>query len=154
MTGIEQQVEQIAAPIAEQCGCSIYDVEFKREGPSWFLRVYIDRPGGVSVEDCESVSKRLSKALDEADPIQQAYYLEVSSPGMDRRLKYEKHFLDNLGKTVDVKLKQAVNGKRKLKGELHHYENGTVTVIVDGETVSFDQSQAANIKLHVDLFGG
>ena len=104
MAKVTELVAALAAPIAEQNGCTLWDVEYVREAGQWFLRVYIDKPEGISINDCEAVSRPLSDALDEADPIEGSYVLEVSSAGADRPLKKPAHFQQFLGAEVDVRL--------------------------------------------------
>ena len=109
MAKVTELAAGLAAPIAAEHGCSLWDVEYVREGGEWFLRVYIDKAGGVSINDCEAVSRPLSDALDEADPIEGSYVLEVSSAGADRALKKPEHFQQFLGTEVDVRVWYVLN---------------------------------------------
>ncbi len=145
----EQQVSELAQPITERYGCYVYDVEFKCEGGNWFLRLFIDKDGGVSLDDCELVSKALSDKLDELDLIEPAYFLEVSSPGLDRKLTRPWHFETSIGKLVDVKLYKRLNGMRQLTGLLTHYQDGVLSLEVEGETISLTQKEIARVNLHV-----
>ena len=128
--------------------------EFIKEADTWYLRVYVDKLeeegyGYMSSDDCETVSRFLSARLDEEDPIAQNYYLEVSSPGLDRPLLCEKDFIRFTGSLVEVKLYKAVNGKKSFQGELISYENGQVTIKTGEEELSFSQKDAAKINLAV-----
>ena len=140
-------VSGLAQPLAEQAGCTLWDVEYVKEAGEWFLRVYIDREGGVDIDCCEAVSRPLSDALDEADPIQGSYTFEVSSAGLDRVLKKPEHFRQCMGQKVDVKLYRPVDGSRERTGVLTGYEDGAVSV--DG--VRFDKKDVAQVRLHVEF---
>ena len=147
MAKVTELVAALAAPIAEQNGCTLWDVEYVREAGQWFLRVYIDKPEGISINDCEAVSCPLSDALDEADPIQGSYTFEVSSAGLDRALKKPEHFAQCMGRKVDVKLYRPINGRKEAAGTLTAYEDGSVTV--DG--VRFEKKDVAQVRLHVEF---
>ena len=126
MSKIEDLVLKMAEPFALEEGVEIYDVEFKKEGKDWFLRVYLFSEEGITIENCEAVSRKLSDELDRVDPIEQGYYLEVSSPGIDRVLSKDKHFLTAIGEAIDVKLFEAIDGEKMLCGILEKYENKTI----------------------------
>ena len=128
MAKVTELVSALAAPLVEAAGCSLWDVEYVREAGQWFLRIYIDKEGGVSINDCEAVSRPLSDALDEADPIEGSYVLEVSSAGADRPLKKPEHFDAFMGAEVEVRLYRAVDGRKDHVGTLSGYENGDVTI--------------------------
>lgn len=148
----EQTVARLAQPIVEEIGCEIAEVEFQKEGSAYFLRVYLDREeSSISIDDCEYVSKRLSDALDREDPIAQAYYLEVCSPGLDRKLKREKDFKRFCGSEVDVKLYAPLAGMKDKEfcGLLTGYRDGIATVEVNGVPVSVAVDQAVWIRLAV-----
>ena len=147
MAKVTDVVTALARPIAAREGCGIWDVEYVKEAGEWFLRVYIDREGGVDLDCCEAVSRALSDALDEADPIQGSYTFEVSSAGLDRALKRPEHFAQCLGQTVDLRLYRPVDGGRERTGELTGYEDGAV--FVDG--VRFDKKDVAQVRLHVEF---
>ena len=147
MAKVSDVVAALARPIAEQAGCQVWDVEYVREAGEWFLRVYIDREGGVDLDCCEAVSRPLSDALDEADPIQGSYTFEVSSAGLDRPLRRPDHFAQCMGRKVDVKLYRPVDGCKEVTGALTGYEDGAVSV--DG--VRFDKKDGAQVRLHVEL---
>ena len=147
MAKVTDAVARLANPIVAQAGCTLWDVEYVKEAGEWFLRVYIDREGGVDIDCCEAVSRVLSDALDEADPIQDSYIFEVSSAGLDRALKKPEHFARCIGQRVDVKLYRPVDGGREHTGELTGYEDGAV--FVDG--VRFDKKDVAQVRLHVEF---
>ena len=147
MPKVTDVVAALAKPIAERAGCALWDVEYVKEAGEWFLRVYIDREGGVDLDCCEAVSRALSDALDEADPIPDSYTFEVSSAGLDRALKKRSHFALCLGQKVDVKLYRPVDGSRERTGALTGYEDGAV--FVDG--VRFDRKDVAQVRLHVEF---
>ena len=145
MAKVTDVVAGLAQPFVEQAGCTLWDVEYVKEAGEWFLRVYIDREGGVCIDDCEAVSRPLSDALDEADPIAGSYTVEVSSAGLDRPLKKPEHFEQSMGRQVDVKFYRPVDGRKERTGVLEGYENGDVTV--DG--VRYPKQDIAQVRLHV-----
>ena len=150
---VTQAVFEIAEPLALANNCFVDDVEFKKEGPDYVLRIIIDveddSNGGVSIDQCEAVSKALSDKLDEKDPIPQAYMLEVSSPGIDRELKKEKDFVRFSGREVDVKLYKAINGQKLISGTLLGYENGIIKIRSGNEEMDFEKSSVASVRLAI-----
>ncbi len=151
MSKITDLVDAMARPVVEANGCSLWDVEYVKEAGSWYLRLYIDKEGGVSIDDCEAVSRAVDPMLDEADPIPDAYTFEVSSAGADRHLKKPAHFQAFLGAEVDVKFYKAVNGQKSCTGVLAGYEDGDVTLSLGGEEVTFPKSEIAAVRLHVNF---
>ena len=151
MAKVTELTAGLAAPIVEAAGCSLWDVEYVKEAGEWFLRIYIDKEGGVSINDCEAVSRPLSDALDEADPIEGSYTLEVSSAGADRVLKEPEHFAQFTGSEVDVKLYRAREGRKELTGVLKGYDNGNVTVELPGGDVTLEKKDVAQVRLHVSF---
>lgn len=149
MAKITDLVSSMAAPIVEGAGCSLWDVEYVREAGEWFLRVYIDKEGGVSIDDCEAVSRPLSDKLDEADPIEGSYVLEVSSAGADRPLKKPEHFSQFMGTEVEVRLYRAMEGRKDHVGVLAGYENGDVTIETAAGTHTFEKKDVAQVRLYV-----
>ena len=147
MPKVTDAVAALALPIVEGAGCSLWDVEYVKEAGEWFLRVYIDKEGGVDIDCCEAVSRPLSDALDEADPIQGSYTFEVSSAGLDRVLRRPAHFARCLGRQVDVKLYRPVDGRKEFTGALSGYEGGAV--LVDG--IRFEKNDVAQVRLHVEF---
>ena len=151
MAKVTELTAGLARPIAEENGCALWDVEYVKEAGTWFLRVYIDKEGGVDIDDCEAVSRRLSDALDEADPIEGSYTLEVSSAGLDRTLKKPEHFAAFLGSEVDVKLYRPLEGRKEHTGVLRAYdaESGAVTVETAAGERTFPKKDVAQVRLAV-----
>lgn len=146
-------VWDIAQPIAESLGLELWDVRFEKEGADWFLRVFIDKDGGVSIDDCVDMSHALDKPLDEADPIEQSYCLEVCSPGLERSLKRDSHFEKCIGKPIQVKLIRPLEGCREYKGTLESYDNGNFELLTqDGAKFVINKKETSYVKL--DDFGG
>ena len=147
MSRVTDAVEALARPIVEEEGCSLWAVEYVREAGTWFLRVFIDKDGGVDIADCERISRRLDPVLDEADPIPDSYVFEVGSAGAERELKRPGDFEKFMGSEVEVKLYQPYEGKKFIVGKLEGYENGDLTV----NSVRFKKSQVAQVKLHISI---
>ena len=144
----EAKVLPILEPIIAEKG--LVDLEFVKEGVNWYLRVYIDKDGGVNIDDCEAVSRALEVKLDEKDPIEQAYILEVSSPGIDRPLKKDADFVKYQGEIIDVKLYKAQDGSKQYQGKLLGLENGVLSIEEEnGTIVKFEQKDIANVRLAV-----
>lgn len=151
MSKITDKVTELARPIVEEEGCRLWDVEYVREAGSWYLRIYIDKTGGVDIEDCERISRRLDPVLDEADPIPDSYVFEVGSAGIERELKRPGDFESFLGSEVEVRLYQPVNGQKAYVGTLVGYDNGTTTIEIGGKTLSFNKTQTAQVRLHATI---
>lgn len=148
----EQKTEEILIPIMEEYGFELVDVEYVKEGSSWYLRAYIDKPGGININDCETVSRRLSDILDEKDFIDDAYIMEVSSPGLGRPLKKEKDFKRSLGMEVDIRTYRMIDRQKEFTGILTAYDAGTVTIELEDETTkTFDRGDIALIRLAFDF---
>ena len=147
----EAQTEEILQPIAEACGVEIYDVEYVKEGSDWYLRAYIDKPEGVTIDDCENVSRALSAKMDDNDFIEDAYILEVSSPGLGRTLKKEKHFLKSIGMEVEVKTYKPIEKEKQFVGILTSYKDDTITIKTDKKEMSFNKSEVASVRLTFDF---
>ena len=146
MAKVTDVVAQLAQPIVEQAGCTLWDVEYVKEAGEWFLRVYIDKEGGVDINHCEAVSRPLSDLLDEADPIQGSYTFEVSSAGLDRPLKKPEHFAACAGQQVDVRFYRPVDGRKEYTGALVGCD-GDGNVTVDDKT--FEKKDEAQVRLDV-----
>lgn len=146
------QVEKLAQPIAQSLGLELWDIEYVKEGASWFLRIFIDKEGGVSIDDCEAMSRAIDGPLDDADPVDQQYYLEVSSPGIERELRRDRHFELMTGHEVRIRLiRPDDRGNRELEGELISYEDSVIT-IDDGEgLISVKRQDAAFVKLNDEI---
>ncbi len=148
MAKVTDAVAQLALPVVEAAGCTLWDVEYVKEAGQWFLRVYIDKEEGVSIDDCEAVSRPLSDKLDEADPIEGSYTFEVSSAGADRVLKKPEHFARFQGSEVEVKLYRPREGRKEFVGLLTSYENGDVTLEVNGAPMTFEKKEIALVRLY------
>lgn len=144
---VKQAVLPLALEAASSCGVDIWDVEFVREGGNYILRLYIDSPDGVSIDDCEAVSRAIDPLLDEADPIEQSYMLEVSSPGIFREVKTDEHYAASVGITLKLKLYTQFEGSKELIGELEAFDGETVTV--SGKTLP--RSNVASARWHEDI---
>ena len=141
-------VWDIAQPIADELGLEIWDIRFVKEGADWFLRIFIDKDGGVSIEDCENMSRAIDAPLDEADPIEQSYCLEVSSPGVERELTRDTHFEACTGEKIKVRFIRAVDGKRDFSGVLEAFDGHQITLrLENGSAMSFDKKETSYIKL-------
>ena len=149
MKKVTEIAAELAQPFVEAAGCTLWDVEYVREAGTWFLRVYIDNPDGVNIDQCEAVSRPLSDALDEADPIEGSYTLEVSSAGADRALKKPEHFAQFMGEEVEVKLYRPREGSKVFHGILTGYENGDVTISVRGTGMTFPKKDIALTRLYI-----
>lgn len=147
-SGTVSAVRAIAEPIAQRLGLKIWDIRFLKEGTGWFLRVFIDKDGGVGIDDCVEMSRALNDPLDEADLIEQAYCLEVSSPGVERELVRDEHFQKYIGDNVKLKTIRPVDGKREFSGVLEDYDGSLVTLrFEDGGGLSVAKKETAWIKL-------
>lgn len=151
MSKITDIVWSLAQPVAEAQDCEIWDVEYVKEAGSRYLRVYIDKADGVSIQDCENFSRALDPVLDEADPIPEHYIFEVSSAGAERQLKRPGDFARFLGAEVEVRLYQPRDGRKAFVGTLAAYENGDVTITVGGEEKVFVKSTVAQVRLHMTI---
>lgn len=151
MSRLTDKIAEIARPVVEEEGCSLWDVEYVREAGSWYLRVFIDREGGVSIDDCERVSRRLDPILDEKDPIPESYVFEVGSAGADRELKRPRDFEQFMGSEVEVRLYRPVDGSKHYTGALTGYEDGAVTLTQGEKTRRFTKEQVAQVRLYVSF---
>lgn len=147
----ESRTEELLLPIVSAAGVEIYDVEYVKEGSDWYLRVYIDKPEGVNIGDCETVSRALSDKLDEKDFIDDAYILEVSSPGLGRTLKKDKHLEKSLGEEVEIRLFKAVNKCKEFTGLLKSFDAENITIETETEDMTFARKEIALIRLALDF---
>lgn len=149
-------VTELALPVAEQLGLLLWDVRFEKEGAQWYLRLFVDRDAetGISIDDCEAMSRAIDPVLDEADPISQSYVLEVGSPGTERELVKDWHFARYLGQSVTVRLIRPVDGRRDFSGELLAMEDETVRIRTQEREESFPLSDTAFVRLYDDYFMG
>lgn len=149
MAKVAETAAALARPVVEAAGCTLWDVEYIKEAGSWYLRVYIDKEGGVSIDDCEAVSRPLSDLLDEHDPIEGSYTFEVSSAGADRVLKKPEHFAAFLGAEVEVKLYRPREGCKEFVGVLKGYEDGSAILDVGGREAVFTKQETALVRLYL-----
>lgn len=148
---IEMITEELLIPIIEPMSIELVDVEYVKELGHFYLRAYIDKDGGVSINDCEAVSRALDEKLEQKDPIKDAYILEVSSPGLDRPLKKDKDFERSIGKGVEFKLYKAVSGQKEFVGTLKAYDKDTATITIDGEDMVVERKALAMIRLYIEF---
>ena len=148
---VTELVEKLAKPVVEENGCSLWDVEYVREGSEYFLRLYLDKEGGVDINDCEAISRAVDPILDDKDPIQGSYHFEVCSAGLERALKRPSDFARFLGSPVTVKLYRPRNGLKEIPCVLTGYEDGKVTVEAGKETITFEKSEVALVRLRVEF---
>ncbi len=148
---VTEIVEAIALPIVEAHGCRLWDVEYVREGSDRFLRLYLDKDGGVDITDCEAISRAVDPILDEKDPIPESYIFEVCSAGLERALKRPGDFAQFMGSPILVKLYRPRNGLKEFPGILRGYEDGRVTVEAGKETITFEKSEVALVRLRVEF---
>ena len=147
MSKISDKVEALARPVVEEEGCKLWSVEYIKEAGTWYLRIFIDKDGGVGIADCEAISRRLDPILDEADPIPESYVFEVGSAGAERELKRPSDFEQFIGSDVEVKLYQPYKGRKTLVGILEEYNDGNITV----SGVELKKEHIAQVKLHVTI---
>lgn len=143
---IESRTEDLLVPILESNGFELVDVEYVKEGRDYYLRVYIDKEGGININDCEIVSRALEERLDEEDFISDAYILEVSSPGLTRPLKKERDYERNLGKLIEIRLYKPKNKQKEFVGALKSYDESTVTIETEGEEIVFEKKEISLIR--------
>ena len=147
----EQKAEDLVMPIVEKYGFELVDVEYVKEGGNFYLRAYVDKPGGITVDDCETVSREFSDKLDEADFIDEAYIMEVSSPGLGRPLKKEKDFKRSMGEEVEIRTYRPINREKEFYGILTAYDENSVTIDCEGEEKIFQKADIALIRLAFDF---
>ena len=148
----EEKTEQLLEPVVSELGFELVDVEYVKEGGTWYLRAYIDKPGGITVDDCEAVSRQFSDILDEKDYIEDSYVFEVSSPGLGRPLKKEKDFARSIGEEVEIRTYRAIDRQKEFTGILKDYDENTVTIVYEDETEqTFERADIALIRLALDF---
>ena len=147
---VEEFVSSVVEGIIAGTEMELVDVDYVRER-DWYLRVYLDKPGGVDLDDCQMVSEKLSAVLDEKDPITENYLLEVSSPGLDRVLKKDKDLIRYSGRDVDIQLFKPINGSKQFTGVLEGFTDTTIDFTINGESMTFERSAIAQIRLHLDF---
>ena len=148
----ESKTEELLEPIVAEAGFELVDVEYVKEAGIWYLRAYIDKPGGITVDDCEAVSRKFSDILDEKDYIEDSYIFEVSSPGLGRPLKKEKDFQRSLGEDVEIRTYRPIEGQKEFEGVLKAFDKNTVTIAYEDETEQvFQRNEIALIRLALDF---
>ena len=148
---VTEQVAAFAEPVVQEHGCELWDVEYVREGSEYFLRLYIDKEGGVDIDDCEAISRAMDPILDEKDPVPGSYHFEVCSAGLERALKRPGDFERFMGSPITVKLYRPYNGLKELPCVLRGYDGGKLTVESGKETITFEKSQVALVRLRVEF---
>ena len=151
---IEDQVENLLEPIINGFGYDLYDVIYSKEGKDFYLKIFIDKDEGIGIEDCEKVNEAINDILDEKDLIPESYFLEVSSPGLERLLRKEKHFLKNIGKEITLKLYRPVNKKREFTGILKSFENNKIALEVEKEILEFELKDTVSVNTVFNFEGG
>ena len=149
MKKVTEIVAELAAPVAAEFGCELWDTEYVREAGQWFLRLYLDKDGGVDILDCENVSRRVSDLLDEADPIEGSYIFEVSSAGAERQLKRPSDFEKFLGSPVLLKTYQNRDGRKEFPGVLKEYDGGAVVLEMGKQELRFKKNEVAMVRLRI-----
>lgn len=143
---IESKVEKLLENIINELGYELYDVLYEKEGKDYYLRIIIDKPSGIDLNDCEKVNDAINDILDEADYIKEQYFLEVSSPGIERTLRKEKHYLSQIGNQISVKLFKPINKQKEIIGTLEEYNNNEVTIKTNESTIKIDLKDIAISK--------
>ncbi len=147
MANIEEKVEKLLEPKIQEIGYELYDVEYAKEGKNYFLRIIIDKPEGIDLNDCEKVNNEITDMLDEANYIKEQYFLEVSSPGIERVIRKEKHLKQNIGQEVQVKLfRKDLNGKKEYQGKLLDYTSENITIQTSEEKINIERKNISQIK--------
>ena len=148
----ETRTEELITPILDRMNFELVDVEYVKEGGTWYLRAYIDKEGGITVNDCEAVAREMNEILDREDFVEDSYVFEVSSPGLGRPLKKEKDYIRSMGKEVEIRTDRAINREKEFYGILSAYDENTVTITTeDGTEMTFEKSDIALIRLAFDF---
>ena len=148
----EAHTEQLITPIIERMNFELVDVEYVKEGGTWYLRAYIDKEGGITVNDCEAVAREMNEILDQEDFVEDSYVFEVSSPGLGRPLKKEKDYIRSMGRELEIRTYRAINREKEFYGILKAYDEKTVTIeMEDGQTMTFEKADIALIRLAFDF---
>lgn len=148
---VTDQVRAFSQPVVEGLGCTLWDVEYVREGGEWFLRLYIDKEGGVGIDDCEAVSRAVDPILDQEDPVPGRYHFEVSSAGLERPLRRPEHLAWSLGKTVAVRLYRPRDGAKEFTGVLRGYADGKIVLETKTGETAFEKDEIALVRLHLEI---
>lgn len=146
MASIEEKVQTLLQDKINELGYELYDVEYAKEGKNYFLRIFIDSENGIDLNDCEKVNDGIMELLDEADYIKEQYFLEVSSPGIERVLKKDKHMKSNIGQNVEVNLFKSLNGKKQLEGILKGFNENVINILINGEIAEIERKNISLLK--------
>ena len=147
----EAKTEELLQPLVDAHGFELVDVEYVKEAGNWYLRAYIDKPGGIAVDDCEVISRALSDKLDEEDYIEDSYILEVSSPGLGRPLKKEKDFKRSIGREIEVRTFRAIDKQKEFTGILKEFDKDSFTIVMEDNEMTFQRSETALVRLAFDF---
>ncbi len=147
----EEKTQQFIQPILERMDFELVDVEYVKEGSTWYLRAYIDKAGGITVNDCEAVAREMNEILDREDYVEGSYVFEVSSPGLGRPLKKEKDFIRNMGKKVEIHTYRAINHEKEFYGSLKSYDDKKVTIVNETGDMVFEKADIALIRQAIDF---
>ena len=147
---IENLIEKIVQDIVAGSAIELVDVEYIKER-EWYLRIFLDKEGGIEIEDCHSVSEQLEAKLEELDPIKESYYLEVSSPGLDRALRKDRDFIRHIGDKIEISTFKPLNGEKKFVGILKYLQDGSISIDVDGVEVNIPRDQTKQVRLYLDF---
>ncbi len=150
-SSVSQSIRELVLPIVENANLELVDIEYKKEGKDWFLRVFIDKQNGITVEDCKKISRQIEDIIEVEDLIPNRYYLEVSSPGLDRPLKKDRDFLRYLGKSIQVSLFSPIQEKRKYTGIIENFKESTLFLDVGEKTISIPMDNIASAKLEIKI---
>ena len=145
------RTEELLQPIVEANGLTIYDVEYVKEGSEWYLRAYIDKPEGIHIDDCVTVSRAMSELLDQDDLIQEGYIFEVSSPGLGRTLKKDKHFDKSIGEEIELRTYKAIDKQKEFVGLLTSYDKDSITIEAEDKEIIFNRADVARVRLALDF---
>lgn len=145
MASIEERVESLLEPVIRKLDYELYDIEYAKEGKDYFLRIFIDKPDGIDLNDCEKVNNAINDLLDQADYIKEQYFLEVSSPGIERVLRKDKHLQDNIGNLIEIKLFQPVDKQKKMQGVLKEFDKDSLTIEAD-EEITIERKNISLVK--------
>lgn len=147
---IENLIEKLVQDIVENSVIELVDVEYIKER-EWYLRIFLDKEGGIEIEDCHWVSEQLEAKLEELDPIKESYYLEVSSPGLDRALRKDRDFIRHIGDKIEITTFASINGQKSIVGTLKGLNNGDISIDIDGMEMKIPRSQTSQVRLHIDF---
>lgn len=146
MPNIEERVESLVSPKIKELGYELYDVQYAKEGKDYFLRIFIDKQEGIDLNDCEKVSNEINSILDEADYIKEQYFLEISSPGIERILRKDRHLAENIGKKVEIKMFKPEEGKKEYVGILKEFSNETIKIETE-KTIELERKNISQIRI-------